>query len=162
MTEKDKNMRSIGRKMSLCMGITLSFFLSIIGMASGGHFNLMGWLISFIISTVISLVIGFLVPIKKVTDIACSKCGMQPGRISTRCFESLISDLIFTPLITLCMVYLAYKKAASMGAPVSFLQMFLPSFGICMVAGFILIFFLTPLFLKLIIGGSVKNEAEKP
>ena len=152
MNEKEKQMRSIGRKMNLCMAVTLSFFLSLIGMASSGHFKVEGWIISFVVSIIISLIIGFLIPIKKVTDRASAKFNMEPGRISTRCFESLISDLIFTPVMTLCMVFLSYSKAVKTGAPVSFLQMFLPSLGICMVAGFILIFIFTPLFLKMLIG----------
>ena len=152
MNEKEQNMKNIGRKMNLYMAVTLSFFLSLIGMACSGHFKLKGWLISFVVSIIISLIIGFLIPIKKVTDSVCAKFNMQPGRLSTRCLESFISDLIFTPIMTLCMVYLSYSKAARKGAPVSFLQMYLPSLGICMVAGFILVFIFMPLFLKLIVG----------
>lgn len=159
MNEKEIIMKKAGRKISLCMGITLSFFLSLIGLASSGKFTLSGWLISFVISTVISLVIGFIVPIKKVNDAACTKLGLIPGRLSTRCFESLLSDLIFTPIITFCMVYLAFSKAVSMGAPVRFLPMFLHSLAICMIAGFILIFIFTPLFVKLIIRPQKNGKA---
>ncbi len=152
MNEKEKQMRAIGKKMNICMALTLSFFLSLIGITTAGRFTLPGWIISFLASTVISLIIGFLVPIKKAGDAACAKLGLQPGKLPARCLESLVSDLIFTPVITFCMVYLAYSKAVSMGAHLQFLPMFLSSLAISMVAGFILIFIFTPLYFKLITG----------
>lgn len=158
MNEKEKMMKKAGRKISFLMGITLSFFLSLIGMTTAGHFVLQGWIISFVISTIISLIIGFIVPMKKVGDSVCSKLNMQPGRFSTRCMESLISDLIFTPIITLCMVGLAYSNAVSKGAQLKFLPMFLSSLAICMVAGFILIFIFTPIYIKLVTGKQGRPE----
>ncbi len=154
MNDKEKMMRKIGMKMSICMGITLSFFLSLVGVSTSGHFTIPGWIVSFIISTVISLVIGFFVPMKKVSDAVLTRFNMQPGRLSSRLLEALISDLIYTPVITFCMVFAAYKKAVSMGAPVRFLPMFLSSLAVCMVVGFILIFIFMPFYMKLIIGNS--------
>ncbi len=158
MDEKENMMKKISRRMSLCMGVTLSFFLSLIGTATSGHFSVPGWIISFIISTIISLIIGFLVPVKKVSDNACQKFNMQPGKLSTRCFESLISDLIYTPIITFCMVLFAYLMATRQGAPLHFLPMFLSSLIICLIAGFVLIFIFMPLYMKLIIGKAQKPE----
>ncbi len=128
----------------------MSFFLSLIGTGTSGHFSLPGWILSFLISTVISLLIGFIVPMKKVNDQITSKLGLHPGRFSTRIVETLVSDLIYTPLITLCMVFFAYKMAESHGAQLSFLPMFLPSLVICLVAGFLLIFIFTPFYMGLI------------
>ena len=51
MNEQEKAMKKTGMKMSLCMGITLSFFLSLTGTVTSGHFSVSGWLISFVIST---------------------------------------------------------------------------------------------------------------
>ena len=48
-------------------------------------------LISFLISTLISLVIGFLIPMKKVSDNATK--NMKPG-IGKQCMEAFISDLL--------------------------------------------------------------------
>ena len=151
MSEKEKMMKKVGIKMSLCMGITLSFFLSLIGTATSGHFSVPGWITSFLISAVISLIIGFIVPVKKVTDSACARFNMQPGKLSTKCFECLISDLIYTPVITLCMVFFAYRMATAQGAPLHFLPMFLSSLVICLIAGFILIFIFMPFYMKLLI-----------
>ena len=88
-----KKMRKIGMTVSICMGITMSFFLSLIGTAVSGHFTVPGWIISFLISTVVSLVIGFIIPIKKVTDGAVRALKLQPRSLVARCVESLISDI---------------------------------------------------------------------
>ena len=53
MDEKERNMKKIGRKMSICMALTLSFFLSLIGMISSGHFEPVGWIINFAVCAVI-------------------------------------------------------------------------------------------------------------
>ena len=152
MDEQKKMMKRAGMRISLCMGITLSFFLSILGVLSSGNFSIPAWVISFIISTVISLIIGFIVPMKRVSDSACAKLGLKPGKLSTRCFEALLSDLIYTPVITFCMVFLAYKAACSDGAAFQFLPMFLHSLLISMIAGFVLIFIFMPFYMKLILG----------
>ena len=141
-------MKKIGRQISIRMGIVLSFFLSLVGNLASGHFALPGWLISFVISTMVSLIIGFLVPMKNVTEGASRKLGLQPGRIGTRCVESLVSDLIYTPIITLLMVAFAYFMAVRQGARLHFLPMFLSSLGLCMIVGFVLIFLLQPIIMR--------------
>ncbi len=161
MNEKDRIMRSIGLKMSIFMGITMSFFLSLIGTGTSGHFSIPAWFLSFLISTVISLLIGFIVPMKKVNDQITSKLGLHPGQFSTRLVETLISDLIYTPLITFCMVFFAYKMAVSHGAQLSFLPMFLSSLVICLVAGFLLIFIFTPFYMALITKNLPKPSDKK-
>ncbi len=151
MDEQKKMMKRVGMQISLCMGITLSFFLSLLGLLSSGSFSIPAWIISFVISTVISLIIGFIVPMKRISDSLCAKSGLKSGKLSTRCFEALLSDLIYTPVITFCMVFLAYRTAVSHGAPFQFLPMFLHSLLISMIAGFILIFIFMPFFMKLIL-----------
>ena len=147
-----EKMRKAGIFVNLCMGVTMSFFLSLIGTAVSGHFTIPGWLISFLISTVVSLIIGFIVPMKKVTEGASRALKLQPRSLVARCVESLISDIIYTPLMTFLMVFFAYKNAIAHGAPAESLnlgRMFLGSFGICMAAGFLLIFIFMPLYVKL-------------
>ena len=144
-------MRKIGRKMSVLMGVTLSFFLSLQGNLLSGRFTVPAFLISFAASTAISLVIGFFVPMKKVGDGVCAALGLSPRTIPARCAESLVSDLIYTPVITLAMVALAWRMATSHGAQVPFLPMFLHSLGISMITGFVLIFIFMPLYMKLVV-----------
>ncbi len=146
-----EKMRKIGKEMALWMGLIMSFCLSLVGTLTSGHFTPGGWLVSFVSSVIVSLIIGFLVPVGKISGDFCRKRNMQPGKLSTRCVESLISDLIYTPVITLVMVAIAYAMAMKMSggkAEIAFLPMFLSSLLICFVVGFVLIFLIQPLLLR--------------
>ena len=143
-------MRKIGIQMSILMGVSLSFCLSLVGSLSSGHFTMPTFLLSFAVSTIISLIIGLLVPMKKVNDSLDAKLGLQPRKLSTHLFESLISDLIYTPIITLAMVFLNWKIATAHGAQIPFGPMFVKSSILSMLVGYLLIFVLMPLFLKLV------------
>ena len=147
-----KKMKKVGLFVSICMGIGMSFFLSLIGMGLSGHFTIPGWIISFLISTAVSLIIGFIVPMRKITEGAVRSLKLQPHSLVARCVESLISDIIYTPIMTFIMVFYAYRSAISHGAPAGSLNlggMFLGSVWICLGAGFLLIFILMPIFVKM-------------
>ena len=147
----EKEMKSVGRKMSILMGVTLSFFLSLTGSVTSGHFVLPNWIFSFLLSTAVSLVIGFIVPMGKVGQIICRRLGAQPDEIMARVVKSLVSDLIYTPLITFLMVYYAYRTALSHGAKdISLLPMYLSSLMVCFIVGFVLIFILEPVYMNLL------------
>ena len=151
----DEQMRKIGREMSVRMGLTMSFVMALVGTLTSGHFTFVGFLISFVCSAVIALAMGFLIPIGKITNDLTVRKGMKPGKLSTRCAEALISNLIYTPVITLAMVglgyYLAMKQSGGM-AQLSFGPMFLHSLVICLIVGFVLIFLVQPLFLRSLMG----------
>ena len=160
-----KVMRKVGMTMSIFMGVTMSFFLSLTGTLTSGHFTVPSWLISFVISTVISLVIGLVIPMKKVNDKVVGALKLPPFSFAGRCLESFVSDLIYTPLMTFCMVFMAYKQAIAHGAPAESLnlgRMFLPSFLICFVVGFILIIIFMPIFLKLSMKMHGLDPSNKP
>ena len=152
--EMAQKMKKVGSQMSLLMGVTLSFCLSLTGNLMGakqsGGFSVPGFLISFVVSTIISLIIGFFVPMKKVNDSVCGSLNLKPGQMGTRLMESFISDIIYTPVMTLIMVFLAYKQATSHGAQIPFLPMFLSSLVVCLIVGYILIFIFMPLYMKLV------------
>ncbi len=147
----EEQMRKIGREMSVRMGLTMSFVMALVGTLTSGHFTFVGFLISFVCSAIIALAMGFIIPIGKITNDLTVKKGMKPGKLSTRCVEALISNLVYTPVITLAMVgmayYMAMKQSGGM-AQLSFVPMFLHSLVICFVVGFILIFLIQPLFFK--------------
>ncbi len=147
-----KVMKKVGITMSAFMGITMSFFLSLTGTITSGHFTVPSWLISFVISGLISMIIGILVPMKKVNNKVVGLFKLSPFSFAGNCLASFVSDLIYTPIMTFCMVFMAYKQAIAHGAPAESLNlgmMFLSSFFICFVVGFVLIIILTPIFLKL-------------
>ncbi|MBR6486268.1 MAG: hypothetical protein IKT17_06205 [Lachnospiraceae bacterium] len=143
-------MKKIGKQMGIRMGLLMSFSLALIGTLTSGHFTIPSFLISFVISTVISVIIGFVVPVGKVSADACRKHNLPPESLKGRLLQSLISDLVYTPIMTLIMVGFAYFMLTKSGAESAppFIMMFLKSFVICMIAGYILIFIFMPLFLK--------------
>lgn len=144
----EKEMRRAGQKMSLYMGVTLSFILSLVGTLSSGHFTVPGWLISFVCSTIIALIIGFVVPMGKISRDLTEKLNLDPESVPAKLLKALVSDLIYTPLITLAMVYMAYRQASAHGAPVNFWGMFLPSLLLSLVVAYFCIYFIEPIFLK--------------
>ena len=157
----EEQMRMIGKQMAIRMGIMMSFCLSLVGTLTSGHFTIPGFLLSFVVSTIISIVIGIVIPIGKVTGGLCEKWGLERGKIGTRVVESLISDAIYTPIMTLVMVSLAYFMVMRMSggmAQIPFLPMFLKSLFICYVVGFFLIFIFQPLFLKQIMRKNSEGE----
>ena len=155
-------MKKIGMQMSILMGITLSFFLSLSGNLLSGHFTIAGFLVSFAVSTMISLVIGFRVPVRKISQQLCKMLTLKPHSLSELSIESLVSDIAYTPIITLCMVFLAYKIAVKHGASINFTRMFVPALIISMILGYVLIFIFQPLYLKILFKANhidPKNQA---
>ncbi len=147
----DQKMKLVGRDMSIKMGITMSFFLSLIGISTSGHFTIPGFLISFVVSSIISLIIGFIVPMGKVTNGLLGKLRLDRGTMGARLLETFVSDLIYTPVMTFAMVFLAYNMAMKQSggmAELSLGKMFLSSFIICFLAAFVIIFIVQPIFMK--------------
>ena len=157
----EQAMKTIGIKMSILMGLTLSFFLSLIGtlfgtLRAGRPFPPVGWLISFFISLAVSLIIGFAVPMGRISRSVDQKFGQHT--LKAELMNALISDLIYTPVITLLMVFLNYRQAHAQGSQAPFIAMFLPSLALCLVVGFLLIFVFQPIFLKQLMKGMRKGE----
>ena len=152
------DMKKIGRQMSIMMGLTLSLVLSFVGVFTSGQFTLPAFIMSFLESLVISLIIGMFVPMKKVGDAACSKAGISERPLACRALESLVSDLIYTPVITFVMVFMAYKQATKHGAPLSFGPMLGKSMVMSLVVAYLFIFLVTPNYMKFIL----KRNGGKP
>ncbi|MBQ1508118.1 MAG: hypothetical protein IIZ47_01730 [Erysipelotrichaceae bacterium] len=141
-------------KMGLMMSLSMSFLLSLIGMLSSGAFTIPGFLTSVLISFCISTLITTLVPMRKISMDLARKLGIPQNTLKGRLFDTLVSDLLLTPLMTFVMVYLAYRQAVSHGARIPFEPMLLRSEIISFLAAYALIFFLTPVFLKIAFRGS--------
>ena len=143
-------MKKAGLKMSLLMGATMSFCLSLIGNLSSGNFTLRGFLTSFLISFAISFLLGLLIPMKKISNSLISRYGLEPGSVKARLLEALVCDLSYSPLMTLVMILFAYHQATSHGARIAFLPMLLKAEAISLVAAFILSYLITPIYSRLI------------
>ncbi|MCR5404186.1 MAG: hypothetical protein K6E91_10285 [Butyrivibrio sp.] len=143
--------RMIGIGMSIRLGIVMSFFLSLTGTLVSGHFTITSFLISFVVSTVISLLIGFLIPVGQVTESVCKAAGLKHGTLPCRLLEAFIANLIYTPIMTFLMVYMAYQmvmKQTNGMAQLNLLGMYFRSLGKLFFVGFVLLFFFQPLFYR--------------
>ncbi|MBQ7679925.1 MAG: hypothetical protein IJT34_08765 [Butyrivibrio sp.] len=143
--------KKIGRRISLCMAFILSLCLSLTGNLTSGHFTVPGFLISFVLSFVISLVIGFFIPMGPLAEAVSMKLGCRPHSLPARLVESLVSDLIYTPVITLAMVGMAWRNATAQGAQIPFVPMFVRSLLISLVVAYVLIFLLQPVIVRMIL-----------
>ena len=141
-------MKKIERQMSLIIGTILSFVLSLIGIISSEKPSIVSFLICFVMSVILSIVIGSVVPLRSITEKVTGSMNLQKGSLGSRAVESLLSDVIFTPVITLAMVILAY--AMSHGH-MPFVPAFVGSLVKGLVIGFIILFIITPAVLKFVL-----------
>ena len=144
------DMKKAGREMSLLMGLSMSCILTLIGLLSAGKFTVPGFLMSFLISFVVSVIIGMIIPMKNISDGLLKKFNLKAGTLKARVLEALVSDVLYSPLMTFVMVYLAYRQAVAHGARISFGPMLLKSEIISFIAAFVLSFVLTPVFMKFV------------
>jgi len=130
------------------MGLSISLAMSIVGPALSGHPSFPAFIVSFLCSSVISIIIAIIVPIKKITDSACEKIHLNPEGVGGRFFSALVSDLIFTPIMTFLMVFMNYKRAKMFDPGLSFVSMFLGNVFISFTIAYLIILVFLPLFIK--------------
>lgn len=148
---EDEVLNRIGRALSIRMGITMSFLLSVVGNVVSRHFNITGFTASFLLSTGVSLVIGFLLPVGKIGIATCNKLGLKRGSVLGRYVLSLVATMIYAPVLTFTMAGVTYAIALKRTGGliwIPFWQILLLSFAITFVCGHLLDFFLMPVFLK--------------
>ena len=102
-----ETMKKISIRMSLYMGLAMSLTLSLVENISSKRFSFPIFLITLGASFVISVLIGLVVPMGRIGQAATK--NMKQGGLGARALESLISDSIYTPVITLAMVWLVQK-----------------------------------------------------
>lgn len=147
----EKQMKKAGMIISILMGLSMSFVLSLVGnLTAESGFVLPAWLISFVVSAIISLVIGFIIPMKKLNDSLCGKMNVKAESLPGNLITSFVSDLIYTPFITLVMIILAYSHIPEGHKP-PFAMMYLKALGLSFIVGYVVIAILQPLFVKLVI-----------
>ena len=94
-------MKKAGLLISVLMGLTMSFCLSLIGLLSAGQFTLPGFLKNFLISFAVSLLLGQLIPVRRISDSLLKKHQLKPGTIKARLVESLVTTVTYSPIMTL-------------------------------------------------------------
>ena len=158
--------KKISRYMGITMGITMSCTMSVVGSLMGalnaakqsGAPFLAAWIPSLLASLVITLIIalglGFIVPMKKINDSIEQKTKTKGFVLHL--LQSLASDLVYTPLISLVMaffstaVFIIPKNPAlemNMLVPVA-LGNFARSFLIEFVIALIVIMIVEPIYQK--------------
>ena len=163
--ENEYKMRRVGLQMSILMGLTLSVCLSLIGQLSSGHFSVSGLLLNILVSSVVSIGIGLIIPMGPLNMTLDKSLGFKPGSIKAHLVEAFVSDLIYTPIITVIMIFLNYIRATSHikefneGPGIPLAPMLAKGLAISFVAGYILIFVFQPIYMKLVFK---KNGIELP
>lgn len=87
---------------------------------------------------------------KKLSDYLIAKAKLDPRGLKARVVSSLVSALVFSPLVTFAMVYLAYTGAKAQGVELEFGKMLMRSEIISIISAFILSFIITPVYAKMI------------
>ena len=144
------DMKKTGQKISLLMGLSMSCVLTLVGLLSAGKFSVQGFLSGFAVSFIVSMIIGLIIPMKKVSDAVTGRFNRLPGTLKARLLEALVSDVLYSPLMTFIMVYIAWRQATAHGARIPLVPMLLKSEIISFIAAFILSFVLTPVFMNML------------
>ena len=86
---------------------------------------------------------------------------LQPRTPKANLVQSVVTNLIYTPLLTTVLVVFAYFVQIPEGHKPPFLPMYLHSMVICLVVAQVLIFVCVPLILKLVLPkGGPENNAQ--
>lgn len=96
-------MKKMGTFMTISMGITVSAVLATVGVATSGHFNVVLWGASVTLSIIIALVIGFLIPIRKVSEKITANIKSPIGKMLV---DTLVVNLFYCLIITVVLEYL--------------------------------------------------------
>lgn len=149
----DRKVRKVGIEMSILMGITLSIFLSLTSVILSGHFNVAGLLLNILVASVVSISIGLVVPMGKLNMTMDKSLGFKPGSLPARLVEALVSDLIYTPVVTIIMIIFNYIRVTAHlpeGVVIPFAPMLAKGFTVSFLVGYVLIFIFQPIYMKIV------------
>ncbi len=151
-------MKKAALKMSLMMGFSMSFILTLAGVSGSGSFTIPLFLKCFATSFAVSFLLGLLVPMKKIGISLMKKLDLRPGTLKARLLDALVFDLGYSPLMTFVMVWLAHRRATAHGARIPFGPMLLRSELTSFVLAFVLSFILTPVCEKIAFRNTDKEQ----
>jgi len=159
-------MSNIDKSMNICMGIAMSFVLTLVGSLSSGHFRFQSFIMSLLLSSVISIMLGFVIPVGKINRSINEKFGTGGHGIKARIINSLIADIIYTPILTYIMVgfsLIIMTKNIDVEVEVPFFSTFWKSLKLCFLVGFVVVFLIQPVIFKWLMRkeGAGKHRDEK-
>ena len=149
-TNDMKDMKKVGSFVSFSVCLTFSIILPLIGVIQSGSFKVGVYLLNMIISFVMSYSISLLVPLLKINMMIEKKLHLKFASLKARLLETLVSDLIYTPVITTIMTAFAWYNIKTSGeeAP-PFVPMLLSSVTISFAVAYIVMFFIVPIYVML-------------
>ena len=145
------NMKKVGQEMSVFMGLCMSFVLTAVGLITSGHFTLIDFLLNFVISFLLALILGLAIPVRSIVEVTVRKLGLDHEGFRARLLDALITSLIYSPIMTFLMVYIAYRTAVAHGARITLGPMLMKAELICLPVAFVLGFILSPIILKFVL-----------
>lgn len=145
-----KDMKRVGFLVSVLTCLTLSICLPFVGVIQSGSFRVGMYLLNFTLSFAISFIISLVFPAIKVNMYLEKRFRLKIGSLKARLVETLVSDLIYTPVISIIMTTLAWYGMKSSGEQIPpYIGMILVSLLISFAAAYVIIFITVPLYLKL-------------
>ena len=150
-----KKMKKVGFHMNILMGFVISLCLSTTNTMAAEKPDMYTWLISFGTSALISFAVSFIIPMRKIEGGALHALKIKERTLPAKLISTFISDLIYTPFLTLAMVALVrmiVTKASNGHAhfppfPIMFIKSFIFSF----VVAYCIIYILQPLILRFVL-----------
>lgn len=140
--------------MGVLMSVTMGLLLTTVGLVSSGHFTVPAFIMSFLLSVIVAMLIGVIIPMPKINQGLARKLQLVPGSMKARAIESLVSDAIYTPIMTFVMVTRAWFQIRKMGGGVPpYVPMLLKEMLVGYVLAFLVIFLVTPIYMKLAMHG---------
>ncbi|MBP5280236.1 MAG: hypothetical protein J6Z03_07105 [Erysipelotrichaceae bacterium] len=145
--------KEFSRRMSICMGIIMSLCLSTAGLLTARAFSLPSLLLNLVISYAIVRGIDHFIDIGALAVDVPNKMDVDPNSLQGRFLRALITDVIYTPLMTIVMVSIGYYRATSHGAQIPYVPMLMKSMLLTFTLSFLICFFIMPVVEKLILKG---------
>ena len=152
-------MKEYAKKMSLCMGIMMSLSLTAIGLISANAFTPVSFLFNFGVSFGIMSIVGRFFDAGMISMNILQKNGIDRGSLKGRLIQSLIIDLVYSPIMTFVMITLSYLigKSQSVKLP-PYIPMLIRGLLVSFVAAFFLCLIFTPIFEKILMKKAVDEK----
>lgn len=164
--DMQKKMKKVGFHMNILMGFVISLCLSTTNTMAAEKPDMYTWLISFGTSALISFAVSFIIPIRKIEGGALHALKIKERTLPAKLISTFISDLIYTPFLTLAMIALVrmiVTKASNGHAhfppfPIMFIKSFIFSF----VVAYCIIYIFQPLILRFVLKANGIDPSKAP